>query len=86
MSLNIVSTKAVVHQRWYAHLPRYSFELWSGYEYRSVMQKKMQHLKAMNTLYVLLEDFIDQTVLLYHRDTFKCSAHNCDGIERPAAT
>jgi len=50
------------------------------------MQKKRQHLKAMNTLYVLLEDFIDQTVLLYHRDTFKCSAHNCDGIERPAAT
>lgn len=40
----------------------------------------------MDPLYFFLEDFINQTVLLHHGDTFKCTARNSDGIKRPTAT
>jgi hypothetical protein len=86
MSINTVSTKGVVHQRWYAQSSRQSFELCSGYQYRSVMQTKRQHLKAMDSFYFFLENLINQTVLLYDGETSKCRAPNSDSIERPTAT
>ena len=39
------------------------------------------YLKAVNSRNFLLEDFINQTVLLYHRHPFKGRAHNGNGIE-----
>lgn len=40
----------------------------------------------MNSRYFILQDFINQTVLLYDGNTFKCSARNSNSIERPTAT
>jgi hypothetical protein len=43
---------------------------------------KGEYLKAMNSLYFLLEDFINQTVLLHNGDAFECSARDGDSIKR----
>ena len=40
----------------------------------------------MDSLNFLLEDFIDQTVLLYHWDPFKRRARNSNCVEGPTAT
>jgi len=86
MSTNIASRTEMVHQRCRMLFHRGTVLSCKSASISQCNGGGRVYLKAVNSRNFLLEDFINQTVLLYHGHPFEGRARNGNGIERPTAT